>query len=319
MTSPLPRLDPDHDYGIHVALSGGWGGGTTAVSLPVTVRAGTRGKLAADVGVGPGFNRGTPRRVRKLLKPDDLPGLRRRLRGNTLEVLVVADAVQGARTIRWPKRHDLPLAGRWRIDQAVKRLGPHKIDRATYRRNRWQCHVHGLPADYDAVFKYDVIVLESQDNVALGSTAQTMLVDYVRAGGGLVFLAGHNSFGKGRYAGSALVDVLPVTIHGPWDLSPTQTGRVEFVQDKLTAGLRWPGPPVVPWIQKVTPREGACVLARVDGTPGIVLGPCGQGRTVAVAVAPFSGDGTAKPFLFDGDAFVKLMSRLIGWAAGGKP
>ena len=317
---PLPALDPSHDYGIHVTLGGGWpGGGTTAVSLPLTVRRGPDGTLRFDVGVGPSFNRGAPRRVRKLIKPDDMPGLRRQRRDGRLDVLVLSDLAQGARTNRWPKRYDLALARRWHVDEGAALVGRHRVDRATYRRSGWKCELSGLPADYPALFTYDVVVLECQDNVAIGPTSQIMLADYVRAGGGVVFLAGYDSFGKGRFAGSSLTDVLPVTIDGPWDLVPCTPGRFTLAPGAPVGDVTWAVPPRVPWVQKVKPRSGTRVVATVDGQPAIVLGSAGHGRTVAVAAAPLAGDGTLKPLLHDCPEFPKLMSRLLAWAAGGRP
>ena len=144
--------------------------------------------------------------------------------------------------------------------------------------------------------------------------------DYVLGGGGLVMIGGYMTFqgieGKAQYAGTAVEEVLPVTIcHGD-DRAETPQGATPIVADAghpIVAGLGGTWPALLGY-NRVTPKPGAALVATVGGDPLIVAGAFGRGRSVAFTSD--CGPHWAPPPFVEWAGYGKLWSQIAAWAAG---
>ncbi|MCA0330841.1 MAG: glutamine amidotransferase [Actinobacteria bacterium] len=147
-----------------------------------------------------------------------------------------------------------------------------------------------------------------------------LLADYVRAGGGLVMVGGYLTFtgidGKGRYAMSPLADVLPCTLMPTDDRVEKPEGVTPSFDDlshPLLAAAPGPWPDLLGY-NRMTPKPGTDVVARVGDDPLVVLGQVESGRS-----AVFTSDLAphwAPPEFLEWPGYRPLWDALLTWAAG---
>ena len=120
--------------------------------------------------------------------------------------------------------------------------------------------------------------------------------------------------GKGRYHGTVIEEILPVTMMQTDDRREHPEGiTVTACQDPLTEGLPSPWPYLLGY-NKLTAKDGARVLAQFEGDPILTLGTYGNGRTFAWAsdCAPHW-----MPAAFcESELNKELWRRVLTWAAG---
>lgn len=143
--------------------------------------------------------------------------------------------------------------------------------------------------------------------------------DYVAQGGGFVMVGGYLTFqgidAKGQYAGTAIEDILPVTLSRFDDRIETPQGvtpKVALSHDtvaKINGG--WPD---MLGYNRVTPKDGGNVVVTVGEDPLLVTGTYGQGRTVAFTSD--CGPHWAPPPFVEWDGYAPLWQGIVDWAAG---
>lgn len=144
------------------------------------------------------------------------------------------------------------------------------------------------------------------------------IADYVEQGGAFGMIGGYMTFmgieGKGRYHGTVIEEILPVTMMQTDDRREHPEGiTVTACQDPLTEGLPSPWPYLLGY-NKLTAKDGARVLAQFEGDPILTLGTYGNGRTFAWAsdCAPHW-----MPAAFcESELNKELWRRVLTWAAG---
>jgi len=144
--------------------------------------------------------------------------------------------------------------------------------------------------------------------------------DYVRAGGGFVMIGGYMTFqgveAKAQYAGSAAEEVLPVTIDRWDDRVEAPQGAHPTASDAshpIVAGLggNWPN---LLGYNRVTPKAGATLVAKVGDDPLIVAGSFGKGRSVAFTSD--CGPHWAPPPFVEWPGYATLWAQLANWVSG---
>ncbi|MCO6052192.1 glutamine amidotransferase [Mesorhizobium sp. RP14(2022)] len=143
--------------------------------------------------------------------------------------------------------------------------------------------------------------------------------DYVRSGGGLVMVGGYMTFqgidGKGQYAGSAVEEVLPVTLERGDDRAERPQGVTPEVVAKhpIVAGIDGAWPHLLGY-NRVSAKPDATVIACVGDDPLIVAGEAGEGRSVA-----FTSDCAphwAPSAFVEWSGYKRLWQGIVGWSAG---
>lgn len=144
--------------------------------------------------------------------------------------------------------------------------------------------------------------------------------DYVAAGGGFVMVGGYLTFqgieAKGQYAGTAIEDCLPVTLHRHDDRAECPQGvapEVTAPDHPIVRGLGTAWPPLLGY-NRIMPKSAGQVIATVGTDPLIVAGTHGKGR--AVAFASDCGPHWAPPGFVDWPGYAPLWAQIVAWAAG---
>lgn len=148
-----------------------------------------------------------------------------------------------------------------------------------------------------------------------------VLADWTRGGGGLVMIGGYMSFtgidGRARYGMSPLAPVLPVDLLDHDDRIEASEGiKAEFDHpDHPVLGgtpAEWP---MLLGYNRVRAKADSTIVARAgSGDPLLVVGPVGDGRSVAFAsdLAPH----WAPPEFVGWSHYQRLWVSILGWAAG---
>lgn len=153
--------------------------------------------------------------------------------------------------------------------------------------------------------------------------AQQTIVDYVQAGGAVLFLGGRWALGR-AYRDSPLATICPVDFpgRGRWQGSDLQFSPngvpVAPGDDAIGDGfgaLSWDEEPLLYWYHTVKPKDGSKILLTVDGKPALVAGAAGKGR-----VAVFTGTVMGNPEpgrmpLWEWDGWPRILAATIQWLA----
>jgi len=143
--------------------------------------------------------------------------------------------------------------------------------------------------------------------------------DYVANGGGFVMIGGYLTFqgidAKAQYAGSAIEDVLPVTMHRHDDRVECPQGVTPLIRQDhaLVAGLAGQWPQLLGYNQ-IVPKADATVVVSVGEDPLLVTGSFGKGR--AVAFASDCGPHWVPPSFVEWSGYDKLWGQIADWSAG---
>ena len=207
--------------------------------------------------------------------------------------------------------------GEWEVEHLPNHLAP-----------------EAFPTTMAELDGYDVVILSdigsnslllSPDTFERSLSARNRLAllrDWVASGGGLIMVGGYLTFqgieGKGRYAGSAVEDALPVLI-SPFDdrverpegVAPTVSAH----DHPLAAGLPRNWPEILGY-NRLTARTEAVTAAMVDDDPLLVGWDFGQGRSVAFASD--CGPHWAPPAFVAWEGYPTLWQNIANWAAGSR-
>ncbi len=182
------------------------------------------------------------------------------------------------------------------------------------------------PADlsvYDAVLLSDIganTLLLHPDTFTKSVSLPNRLTsirDYVAAGGGLVMIGGYLTFqgidAKGRYAGTAVEEALPITMLSVDDRVETPEGtksRIVDAEHPIVAGLPADWPQLLGY-NRLIAKSGSTVVAVAGTDPLIVAGTYREGRSVAFASD--CGPHWAPPSFVEWEGYAQLWQQLVGW------
>ena len=234
-------------------------------------------------------------------------------------ILIATTPVAFAETSAWQWQSTLVpkarvFAGPWseyfQIESALHRAGlPYNINYNV----SWPADI---PGTQDAV-----VVLGNTAAPHLGAARLERIKEFVAAGGGLVVLGGLNAFGIGRYAGTPLDDILPVTFDPNSRLDPIPEGAPLTRADSAT----WlpttdvSAQPLVYYIQNFAPKSNAVVQLMAGNRPVVVSGTYGNGRVVAIALTVSGEPPPGKLPFWEWPAWPNLLGQMIDWAAAARP
>jgi uncharacterized membrane protein len=161
----------------------------------------------------------------------------------------------------------------------------------------------GFPTCADDLFGYDGIVVGSVEAGYFTPVQQDLIRQFVdRRGGGVLWLGGRSSLADGGWAGSSLIDLLPVVLPNQKNTFHRASANVELTPlgaDSLICRLtddshanveRWKKLPyLLDYQQAGRPKPGAAVLAEMIAGGGkypmLITQPYGRGRTAVLATS----------------------------------
>jgi uncharacterized membrane protein len=189
-----------------------------------------------------------------------------------------------------------------------------------------------FPSTPEALAAYDVVMLSDIGANTLLLHPETFskskvlpnrliaLKDYVLGGGGLVMIGGYLTFqgieGKAQYAGTAVEEVLPVTLERHDDRVESPQGVAPMVVEAghpIVAGLTGSWPHLLGY-NRSTLKPGATLIATAGGDPLIAAASFGKGRSVAFASD--CGPHWAPPPFVEWAGYAPLWAQIASWAAG---
>jgi len=143
--------------------------------------------------------------------------------------------------------------------------------------------------------------------------------DYVANGGGFIMVGGYLTFqgidAKAQYAGTAIEEILPVTLsrfddraEWPQGVTPKITQNNHKTMQNLPE--TWPN---LLGFNRVLPKPEGEVVVTVGGDPLVVTGTYGEGRTLAFTSD--CGPHWAPPPFVEWAGYNTLWQNLANWAA----
>ncbi|MHB9025992.1 MAG: hypothetical protein ACYC7E_17775 [Armatimonadota bacterium] len=182
----------------------------------------------------------------------------------------------------------------------------------------WLPSLSSFPYDYNQLLTYNLVILGGVPAEALGPIGQEMLCDYLSAGGAMIVLGGPAAYGPSRLRGTALAELLPVTMADtPFDLTELKGGALKpsaegapFLQE-----LDWSAAPRVRYLHMVEVKPWAKVAVEADGQPFLVYGEVGpkKARVACILGAPMGAfANNATPF-WEWDEWVYLLRQVAWW------
>jgi uncharacterized membrane protein len=254
------------------------------------------------------YRRARPPRQVRLPRPDNLEALWQAARAKPAGLLQVGDD---------------QFADQWRLPEAAQDLGiAYTSSHYTPAANWRDASLHPFPISWAELFRCDVVALADGDAKALRAYGCEMLQDYVAQGGGLLFLGGSNSLGKGSLPGTALEKLLPVETHGRWDLRRAAGAPVQVTATAPAwVANSWRGQAArVDWLQDTTAKPGATVCLTVGQQPLLVTAAYGQGRvavfTGTVYVDSEADHPGAPPLFCAAPGYAGFLQGLLQWLRG---
>jgi uncharacterized membrane protein len=189
-----------------------------------------------------------------------------------------------------------------------------------------------FPFTLEELRAYEVVVLSDIGSNTLLVPPQTfarfetrpnrlaVLREWTLRGGGVAMVGGYLSFqgieAKANYRSTPLAEVLPVELEAGDDRVELPEHPVPRLRDgdhPVTRGMpdEWPA---VLGYQRVAARAASAVLAEVDGSPLVVAGAAGSGRSLAYMTD--IGPHWAPPAFLEWPGYARFWDQAIRWLAG---
>lgn len=224
----------------------------------------------------------------------------------------------------------------YRLDEAMALAGAGSVTESWHAHGMgfgyvgaWDANVSGsvpeFPDTAENLLANHVLVICNINAKAFTQSQQTLIQEFIRNGGGVLFLGGRFAFGS-QWAGSSLAEVAPVSFVGvgkdgeqAFDLKSTAKGLVLIAgPDRLgdkPSPLDWEQTPRVFWYHDVKPKSDSQVVLVADGNPLLVTGTYGKGR-----VALFAGSVMGEPPdgslpFWQWNDWPHLMAEVMAWLA----
>jgi uncharacterized membrane protein len=178
--------------------------------------------------------------------------------------------------------------------------------------------IEKFPGSYNELFGYNTVVLSDVNYKAVGDIGFEMLCDYVEQGGSLLVTGGPYAFGNGEFEETRFLQVLPVTLSGPFDLKWAGKGQswpLTPASDShpVLAGVSFARNPRVFCHHFVTPKEGAEVVLKAGDQPALVLGRYGRGKVAVLTLSPTGEAAAGETEWWAWDGWPQLVGNLFTW------
>ena len=177
----------------------------------------------------------------------------------------------------------------------------------------------GFPEEPRELFQYAIIYLCNVNLRSMALKYKNALYEYVKRGGALVVLGGHQAYERGGWGGSLLEEAMPVTV------APNLIGGMHYWPqgEELTvdhAAAPWleaistAAKPRVYYAHKVTVKPGGLVLVRAGKEPFLVAGTYGAGRVICVLGVAWGEPGPGETPFWAWNDWIDLFRETCFWA-----
>lgn len=201
------------------------------------------------------------------------------------------------------------------IDEAVKQLGDVTVVNGWMKKSALGETLGGFPAAYEDLLSYDVVILGNVSGPMLSTVGQEMLADFLKAGGGVLMLAGDRTYGQTTFGNSHFTDLLPYT-SAPNDYERLNAPAVlkSGAPHAVTNGVAFGKDDVALYTHLLTPKAGAVVPVTLEGgIPALILANDKAPRVAVVAILPFGKAPDGKTLYYQGAGWQALMAKTLAW------
>jgi len=176
----------------------------------------------------------------------------------------------------------------------------------------------GFPEDPRELFQYSILYLCNVNVRCLALKYKNAIHEYVKRGGALIVLGGHQGYERGGWRGSLIEETMPVAatpalhgglIHLPNGQPLTVNREIPWLGAISTASS-----PLTYYLHSVTVKPGGQVLAQAGDKPFIVAGEYGEGRVVCILGVPWGEPGEQGTPFWEWDDWVDLFREVCWWA-----
>lgn len=204
------------------------------------------------------------------------------------------------------------------IDEALKRIGDVTVVDAWMKRTALGETLGNFPASYEDLLSYDVIILGNVSGPMLSGVGQEMLADFVKAGGGLLFLGGDRTYGQTQFTNLSFEKLVPLMSDAVGDYGRLKAPSGLAIKSGVPvgAGIKLAGNELVLYAHHVRPKPGTAVaVALADGSPALILSGDEKARVAAATLLPFGEAPAGKVLYGDSEAWQNLMASTLKWLA----
>ena len=206
----------------------------------------------------------------------------------------------------------------YRPTQAIRLLANDvTIKPAWVYRDFSSAHVRGFPVTPEELFDFSIVYLCNVPVKSLTLQQKNFLYEYVRRGGGLVVLGGHQAYERGGGRGSLLEETMPVEmVKATSDGMSFFPGGVPLTVDSdipWLAEISTEQNPKVYFLHNVGIKKGGKVLARAGGEPFLVGGEYEKGRVACVLGLPLGNPGEGATGFWKWNDWIYLLRDASWW------
>ncbi len=201
------------------------------------------------------------------------------------------------------------------IDEAVKALGDVTVVNGWMKKSALGETLGGFPAAYEDLLSYDVIILGNVSGPMLSTVGQEMLADFLKAGGGVLMLAGDRTYGQTTFSNSHFNDLLPYT-SAPNDYArlAAATALQAGKRHDITKGVKFGKNDVVLYAHALTAKTDAVVPVTLStDAPAVILTDGKAPRVAVVAALPFGKAPDGKTLYYQSAPWQALMANTLEW------
>jgi uncharacterized membrane protein len=178
--------------------------------------------------------------------------------------------------------------------------------------------IESFPGGYEALFAYNTVIISNTNYRALGDIRLEMLCDYVAQGGKLLVTGGPYALGNGEYEGTRLLDLLPATLSGPFDMKWAGKGKSWLLTaapdgKDLLNGVSFAQTPRVYWQHAVTPKKNTRVILTAGGKPSLIIGRYGKGKVALLTLSPTGAPAAGETAWWAWDGWQPLLNNIMTW------
>ena len=205
------------------------------------------------------------------------------------------------------------------IDEALETMGDVHVVDGWMKKTALGEALGNFPGSYEVLLGYDVIILGNVSGPMLSDVGQEMLVDFVKAGGGLLMLGGDRTYGQTTFSNKTFADLIPVEFdgYGDYERLPKTSGFKKGSAHPVLEGVTFDGREAVLYTHRLREKPGAVRAVSLDNDlPALVLSGTGKKRVAVVCILPFGEEPKGMHLYRNSAAWRRLMANTLQWLIG---
>ena len=205
----------------------------------------------------------------------------------------------------------------WRMPAAIGAVRRAKATASVYESIYRPFPLLDYPTGWQDLFGKDVVVLFNADAYAVDAAHRQMLVEFVKAGGGLLVFGGRWALAQGEYDGTCLEALLPIDV-AKGKLATLGRAPLKLHAHAVAKGAgSLDGAPLVE-VFGAPVKPGATVVCSAGDHAVLALRRVGRGRVAVFAASCYGSYPDGSTPIWQHKAWPTLMRNVLTWLAGTK-